>query len=125
MPKIIVKVGKTQDGEYDLDINRFTWRERAFITELSGTLPPEFLKKWFEVDPMTVIATTAVMMQRAGLVPDIDSLMDAETSDAITVDYSDLLPEGEEADAEGPPESPSPSGDGEGDGRSEGSDSGG
>lgn len=108
MPKIIVNTGGTQDGEYDLDLEHFTWRERAYITELSGTLPPEYFKKWFENDPMTILATVAVMMQRAGKVPNIDAIMDADSETAIKIDYSDILPaEGEED--EGPPAEASPS----------------
>lgn len=112
MPKIIVNSGTPQDGEYELDLSRFSWRERAFITEISGTTPPEFLRKWFDVDPMTVLATTAVMMQRAGKVPNLETLMDAEEN-AITVDYSDLVTEGE--DDASPPDGASPLSDGESD----------
>lgn len=104
MPKIIVKTGTPQDGEYDLDLSRFSWRERAFITEVSGVTPPEYLKKWFDVDPMTVLATLAVMMQRAGKVPNLETLMDADEK-AITVDYSDLVTEEDDAS---PPDEASP-----------------
>lgn len=100
MPKVIVKTGTPQDGEYDLDLSQFSWRERAYITEVSGTKPPEYLKKWFDVDPMTVLATVAVMIQRAGKNPNIEQLMDADEN-SITVDYSDLVPA--EGDA-GPPD---------------------
>jgi hypothetical protein len=104
MPKIIVSTGGTQDGDYDLDLSRFTWRERAYITEVSGTLPPEFIKKWFDNDPLTVLATVGVMMQRTGIVPNLDAILDADDT-AITIDYSDLVDEG---DAESPPAEASP-----------------
>jgi hypothetical protein len=104
MPKVIVKTGTTQDGEYDLDLSQFTLRERAYIKDTSGTRPPEFAAEWFGGDPKTVIATVAVMMQRAGRIPDIDALLDADDK-AITVDYTDL----EEDGGDGPP-SPTPSG---------------
>jgi hypothetical protein len=106
MPKVIVKTGTTQDGEYELDLARFTMRERAYIREVSGTRPPDFPEQWFGADPKTVIATVAVMMQRAGRQPDLDALLDS-ADNSITIDYSDL---GEGDD--GPP-SPSPSDSGE------------
>lgn len=105
MPKVIVKTGTTQDGEFDLDLSKFSWRERAFITEISGTTPVEFAKKWFSVDPKTVIATVAVMMQRAGRNPDLDVLFDADET-ALTIDYSDL--EEEESEEDSPPVEASP-----------------
>ena len=104
MPKIIVKTGTPQDGEYDLDLSKFSWRERAFITEVSGVTPPEYLKKWFDVGPMTGLASVAVMMQRAGKVPNLETLMDAEEN-AITVDYSDLVAREDDAS---PPDEVSP-----------------
>jgi hypothetical protein len=106
MPKVILTTGKPIDGEYDLDLSTFTWRERAYITEISGTKPPEFIRKWFDHDPLTIIATVGVMMQRAGRVPDLDSLLDADEG-AITLDYSDLVEEEEEEEA-GPPAEASP-----------------
>lgn len=109
MPKVIVKTGTPQDGEYDLDLSQFSWRERAYITEISGTKPPEYLKKWFDVDPMTVLATVAVMIQRAGKNPNIEQLMDADEN-SITVDYSDLVKT--EDDASPPAEASLPSGSG-------------
>ena len=115
MPKIIVSTGTPQDGEYELDLSHFSWRERAFITEVSGVTPPEYLKKWFDVDPMTVLATVAVMMQRVGKVPNLETLMDADEG-AITVDYSDLLQEDDDAS---PPDGASPPSESEGDEKSE------
>lgn len=105
MPKIILSTGKPIDGEYPLDINTFTWRERAYITEISGTLPPEYVKKWFDHHPLTVLATVGVMMMRAGKIPDLDALLDADET-AITIDYSDLLDE--EAEKDDPPAEASP-----------------
>jgi hypothetical protein len=105
VPKVIVKTGTTQDGEFDLDLTQFSWRERAYIAELSGTTPPKFAEKWFGVDPKTVIATVAVMMQRAGRTPDLDVLLDSPEN-AFTIDYSDLAAEAE--DDAGPPDEASP-----------------
>jgi hypothetical protein len=110
MPKIIVNTGGTQDGEYDLDLSRFTWRERAYITEVSGTLPPEFIKKWFDNDPMTILATVGVMMQRAGKIPNLDAIMDADDT-ALTIDYTDLIDESEGDDASPPDEASPPKND--------------
>lgn len=104
MPKVIVKTGRPFDGEYDLDLTHFTMRERAYIKEVAGVRPPEYAENWFGADPLTVIATVGVMLQRAGRRPDIDALLDAN-DDAITVDYSDLENDG---GGDGPP-SPSPS----------------
>lgn len=108
MPKVTVKTGTTQDGEYELDLEHFTWRERAYITEVSGTLPPDYLAKWFAADPKTVLATVAVMMQRAGRRPDLDVLLDADDRDSIVVDYTDL--QSGEGDDGPPSRSPSESG---------------
>jgi hypothetical protein len=105
LPKVIVKTGTTQDGEYELDLSHFTLRERAYIREASGTRPPEFAAEWFGGDPKTVIATVGVMMQRAGRIPDLDVLLDSDEK-AITVDYTDL--QQDEDGGDGPP-SPSPS----------------
>lgn len=105
MPKVIVKTGTTQDGEYELDLSRFTTRERAYIKQVSGTRPPEFLEEWFGGDPMTVVATIGVMMQRGGKLPDIDVLLDADEK-ALTIDYSDLQ---KAAEDDGLPPSQSPS----------------
>lgn len=119
MPKIIVSTGGTQDGEYDLDLTRFTWRERAYITEVSGTLPPEYIQKWFANDPMTILATVGVMMQRAGKVPNLDAIMDADET-ALTIDYSDLIDESEEAEGDAsPPDEASPPSESEGDEKSD------
>lgn len=90
MPKITVKTGQPHDGTYELDLTHFTWRERAFITELSGTLPPDYTAKWFGQDPKTVIATVAVMMDRANVVCDVDVLLDSDSAESILIDYSDL-----------------------------------
>lgn len=105
MPKVIVKTGTTQDGEYELDLSRFTTRERAYIRKVAGTLPIDFLEAWFGGDPMTVVATVGVMMQRAGKEPDLDVILDAEET-ALVIDYSDLKKDAEGDD--GPP-FPSPS----------------
>lgn len=118
MPKIIVKTGGTQDGEYDLDLTHFTWRERAYITEVSGTLPPEYIQKWFANDPMTILATVGVMMQRAGVVPNLDAIMDADET-ALTIDYSDLIDESEAEGDAGPPDGASPPSESEGDEKSD------
>lgn len=107
MPKVIVKTGTTQDGEFDLDLSQFSWRERAYIAEVSGTTPPQFIEKWFSVDPMTVLATVAVMMQRAGRIPDLNVLMDA-SEDSFTIDYSDLEEEAKKEAEERPPAEASP-----------------
>lgn len=107
MPKVVVKTGTTQDGEFDLDLSKFSWRERAFIAEVSGTTPPQFIDKWFSVDPLTVLATVAVMMQRAGRSPDMEVLLDAD-EDSFIVDYSDLEQKAKEAAEESPPAEASP-----------------
>lgn len=124
MPKIIVSTGGTQDGEYDLDLTHFTWRERAYITEVSGTLPPEYIQKWFANDPMTILATVGVMMQRAGKVPNLDAIMDADET-ALTIDYSDLIDESEGEGDAGPPDVASPPSGSEGDEKSDESGTGG
>lgn len=124
MPKIIVNTGGTQDGEYDLDLTHFTWRERAYITEVSGTLPPEYIQKWFANDPMTILATVGVMMQRAGKVPNLDAIMDADET-ALTIDYSDLIDESEGEGDASPPDEVSPPSESEGDEKSDESETGG
>lgn len=124
MPKIIVNTGGTQDGEYDLDLTHFTWRERAYITEVSGTLPPEYIQKWFANDPMTILATVGVMMQRAGKVPNLDAIMDADET-ALTIDYSDLIDESEGEGDASPPDGASPPSESEGDESSDESGTGG
>lgn len=124
MPKIIVSTGGTQDGEYDLDLTHFTWRERAYITEVSGTLPPEYIQKWFANDPMTILATVGVMMQRAGIVPNLDAIMDADET-ALTIDYSDLVDESEGEGDASPPDGASPPSESEGDEKSDESGTGG
>jgi hypothetical protein len=109
LPKVIVKTGTVYDGEYDLDLSSFSWRERAYIAEVSGTTAPNFATKWLAVDPKTVIATIAVMMQRSGVTPDLDTLFDA-SEDAYTIDYSDM----EQEEEKSPPGDgdPSPGSDG-------------
>jgi hypothetical protein len=106
MPKVKVATGTPQDGEYDLDLSHFTTRERAYIAKVSGTRPPEFFEAWFGGDPMTVVATIGVMMQRAGKHPDLDALLDADEK-ALTIDYSDLVKDGDDVDP--PAQSPSES----------------
>lgn len=107
MPKVIVKTGTTQDGEFDLDLTKFSWRERAFIADVAGVTPVDYAKKWFSVDPKTVVATIAVMMQRAGRDPDLDVLFDAP-EESFILDYSDLT---EQEDEAGPPAEASPQSD--------------
>lgn len=96
MPKLIVKSGTTQDGEYDLDLSiaNFSMRENAYMASVcaamgSAAFGDEIVGRFLANDGAAIVAVTAVMMQRAGKVPDIDVLADAKRS-AYVMDFSDL-----------------------------------
>ena len=95
------------DGEYpmDLSISEFSMREWGLMSSVCMSLGspatgPEILAKFFQNDGPAIVAITAVMLQRAGKVPDIDALADLKGS-AFTFDYTDL-----DVGDDGPPSLP-------------------
>jgi len=114
VPKLIVKTGTTQDGEYPLDLSlqNFTMREQGLMSSVCQALGSpaygnEIIGRFLADDGPAVVAVAAVMMQRAGKVPDVDILADAKRA-AYVMDYSDLEEKLDKEANDGPP-SPSPS----------------
>ena len=110
MPKIVVKTGTTQDGEFDLDLSNFTGDEYIYIKAVAGVRAPEVAREWFAGDAGTFFAVLGVMMQRAGRDPDLAALQEKPFS-CFTIDYSDVEAQLAEEAKVGPPDQP-PSGDG-------------
>jgi len=91
------------DGDYDLDISRFTNRELHTIKEISGVRAGELKAAVEAADNDLIVAFAVIVLRRAGKTVEPDQLWDAD-SGAITV-----TPDAAETEPP-PPLSPSPSG---------------
>jgi hypothetical protein len=105
MAKLKIEGLPQRDGEYDLDISRFTGSELHTVKEISGVRAGELQEALAAGDYDLVVAMTVIVLRRAGQTVDPAEIMEAEVG-AITVDFDDA----EVVEEEIPPPSAQPSG---------------
>lgn len=77
--KIIIEGLRPHDGEYELDISRFTMRELHTIKRIAGIRAGEIADALKATDTDVVVALAVVALNRAGKDPDEDRLWDSQT----------------------------------------------
>lgn len=110
MPKVkIAEVGRGIDGEYEIDLGRFTNAELRLIKRESGVRAGEIEEAFRAMDNDLLVCFGIIALQRAGRLVDQEALWEADAGN-ISLDLSDLEEDDDSPPAQEPASNASESG---------------